>query len=266
MTARTSPSAQLLLSANLGFLWTELPLPDAVRAAARAGFDAVELHWPYSVPAPELRAAVEETGLPVLGLNMSRGDPDKGEFGLAALPGREADALAAFEQALGYARRIDAGNIHVMAGLAEGDAARRTFVANLRRFRDLAAPYGVTLLLEPINSRDVPGYFLSDCEAAAAIISDCGGDGIRIMYDCYHMQIMRGDLLRQAARMMDLIGHIQFAAVPDRAEPDHGEVDYGWLLPALRDAGYSGCFGAEYKPRATTDDGLGWIGRIAPRG
>jgi hydroxypyruvate isomerase len=249
----------LPLSANLGFLWTELPLPDAVRAASAAGFSAVELHWPYEVAVADLKAALDETGLPVLGLNTVRGDVANGEFGLAALPGREADALAAFEQALGYARRIDAGSIHVMAGKAEGDAARRTFTANLRRFRDLAAPYGVTLLLEPINNRDVPGYFLSDCDTAAAVVSECGGDGIRIMYDCYHMQIMRGDLLKEATRLMDLIGHIQFAAVPDRTEPDRGEVDYGWLLPALRDAGYGGCFGAEYRPRGTTGEGLGWM-------
>ena len=255
MTTKTT----LPLSANLGFLWTDRPLPEAVRAAAVAGFDAVELHWPYEVPAAELATALKETGLPVLGLNTVRGDVTKGEFGLAALPGREDEALAVFTQALTYARAIGAANIHVMAGTAEGEAARRTYVANLRRFRDLAAPYGVTLLLEPINTRDVPGYFLTDCETAVGIIADCGGTGIRIMYDCYHMQIMRGDLLRQAERWLELIGHVQFAAVPDRGEPDHGEVDYGWLLPALRAAGYTGHFGAEYRPRAATDEGLGWM-------
>lgn len=253
----------LPLSANLGFLWTDLALPQAVHAAAAAGFGAVELHWPYEVPAAELAAALKQTGLPVLGLNTVRGDVGKGEFGLAALAGREDEALAAFTQALDYAVALGAGNIHVMAGKADGEAAHRTFVANLRRFRDLAAPKGVGLLLEPINTRDVPGYFLSDCESAASIISQCGGEGIRIMYDCYHMQIMRGDLLRQAERWMDLIGHVQFAAVPDRAEPDRGEVDYGWLLPSLRDAGYRGHFGAEYRPRGTTSEGLGWMKAFA---
>jgi len=259
----TVNKTSLPLSANLGFLWTDLALPQAVHAAAAAGFGAVELHWPYEVPAAELAAALKETGLPVLGLNTVRGDVAKGEFGLAALSGREDEALAAFTQALDYAAAIGAGNIHVMAGKADGEAARRTFVANLSRFRDLAAPRGVSLLLEPINTRDVPGYFLSDCESAASIIAECGGEGIRIMYDCYHMQIMRGDLLRQAERWMDLIGHIQLAAVPDRGEPGRGEVDYDWLLPALRDAGYRGCFGAEYRPRGTTSEGLGWMRSLA---
>jgi len=250
------------LSANLGFLWTERTLPDAVRAAAAAGFDAVELHWPYETDSAGLRDALDQTGLPVLGLNTLRGDAGKGEFGLAALPGREAEAEAHFDQALTYARAIGARNIHVMAGVAEGAAARRIFVDNLRRARDLAAPHGIGILLEPLNIRDVPGYFLNSCDTAIALIEAVGGTGIFIMYDCYHMQIMRGDLLTQARQLMARIGHIQFAANPDRGIPDHGEVDYAWLLPALRDAGYTGYFGAEYKPGGDTDAGLGWMNRF----
>lgn len=250
------------LSANLGFLWTDLPLPQAVRAAARAGFDAVELHWPYAVDPAALKDVLDETGLPVLALNTLRGDPTKGEFGLAAVPGRDGEARAHFDQALAYARAIGAGRIHVLAGIAEGAGARSVFIDNLRRARDLAAPHGIELLIEPLNSRDVPGYFLSDCDTAREIIAALGGQGVSIMYDLYHMQIMRGDLLTQAIRHMDRIGHIQFAANPGRGMPDRGEVDFTFLLPALRDAGYGGYFGAEYRPGADTDASLGWMDRF----
>ncbi|ADZ69563.1 hydroxypyruvate isomerase family protein [Polymorphum gilvum] len=256
----------LPLSANLGFLWTDLSLPEAVRAAHRAGFAAVELHWPYGVPAEDLRAALEATGLPVLAINTPRGDVAAGDFGLAALSDRRDEARAGLRQALDYARGIGAANIHVMAGRAQGASARQTFVDTLREARDLAAPHGIGLLVEPLNSRDVPGYFLACCDMAADVIAACGGEGIRILFDCYHMQIMRGDLLHEVTRLLPLIGHIQFAAVPDRQEPDHGEVDFAWLLPALRAAGYAGFFGAEYRPRGATDAGLAWMARFAGRG
>lgn len=252
----------LKLSANLGFLWTDRPLPAAVRAARNAGFSAVELHWPYDVDPEDLKTALSETGLPVLGLNTVRGDVAAGEFGLAAVPGREAEARENFSNALDYARAIGATNIHVMAGKSSGIQARQCFIDHLRWARDRAQSHGIGILIEPLNSRDVPGYFLTDCSAAAEIIEDCGGTDIRIMFDCYHMQIMGGDILSRFKQFRGAIGHIQFAAVPDRMEPDHGELDHGWLLPALKEAGWDGYFGAEYKSERETDAGLGWMGRF----
>jgi 2-dehydrotetronate isomerase len=255
-------SEALRFSANLGFLWTDLTLPDAVRAAHRAGFDGVELHWPYDTPVADLKAALDETGLPVLGLNTRRGNVEAGDFGLAALDGREDEARAAIDEALAFARAIGAANIHVMAGRAEGTPARRRFFDALCYAHDAGAPDGIGVLIEPLNTRDVPGYFLTDCHAAADIVAEAGRPGIRIMFDCYHMQIMHGDLVHLFGRYGNVIGHVQFAAVPDRTEPDHGELDYGWLLPALRAAGYRGMFGAEYRPRTRTDEGLGWRTRF----
>jgi hydroxypyruvate isomerase len=158
-------------SANLGFLWQELPLPDAIRAAKAAGFDAVECHWPYNFDTGAVAAALRETGLTMLGLNTSRGNVESGDNGLAAIPGREDEAQAAIRQAVDYAVAIGALNIHVMAGKAEGEAAHRTFVANLTYACERAAAHGITILIEPLNHRDAPGYFLKTSGQAVAIIS-----------------------------------------------------------------------------------------------
>ena len=246
-------------SANLGFLWQELPLPDAIRAAKAAGFDAVECHWPYAVPVAAVRAALDETGLAMLGLNTSRGDPSAGDNGLSAIPGREAEARAAIRQALDYAVAIGTPNIHVMAGKAEGQAARETFLGNLRHACELAAEVGKTILIEPLNTRDASGYFLNGSGQACSIIDAVGAANLKLMFDCYHLQIMEGDLTRRLERLLPLIGHIQIAAVPDRGEPDFGEVDYRHILKSLDGWGYARPIGAEYRPRQTTEAGLGWI-------
>jgi hydroxypyruvate isomerase len=251
-------------SANLGFLFTEMPLPEAVRAAKDAGFDAVECHFPYAVPAGEVKAALDESGLPMLGLNTVPGDLAAGDFGLAALPGREAEARAAIEQAVTYAAEIGAANVHVMAGKTDGGAAaEETFRDNLRFACDRAAAHGIGILIEPINHRDVPGYHLSRVEHAAEIIADLGQGNLRLMFDCYHTQIMQGDLTRRIEAHLPLIGHIQIAAVPDRGEPDAGEVNYPELLKSIAAFGYARPIGAEYKPRgASTAAGLGWLERF----
>lgn len=251
-------------SANLGFLFTDLPLPEAVRAAKRAGFDAVECHFPYAVAAEEVKAALDETGLPMLGLNTVPGDVAAGDFGLAALPGRAAEARAAIEQAVHYAAEIGAANVHVMAGKTDGGAAAETaFRDNLRFACDRAAAHGIGILIEPINHRDVPGYHLSRVEHAAEIITDLGQENLRLMFDCYHTQIMQGDLTRRIEAHLPLIGHIQIAAVPDRGEPDAGEVNYPELLKSIAGFGYARPIGAEYKPRgANTAEGLGWLERF----
>jgi len=249
----------LSFSSNLGFLWTELSLPDAVRAAKRAGFSAVELHWPYATDAADLKQALAETDLPVLGLNTSRGNLENGDFGLSALPGREQDAHAAIEQALAYAAEIGATAVHVMAGKTGAPKARETFIANLRYAADKAAPSGITILIEPINQHDAPGYFLSDNATASAIIAEAGRDNIRIMFDCYHVGRSGKPVLEEFEAHKHNIGHVQFAAVPDRGEPNSGEVDFATVLPKLAEGGYRGHFGAEYKPRGTTEAGLGWL-------
>lgn len=251
-------------SANLGFLFTDRSLPEAIHAAARAGFAAVECHFPYDFAAHEVRAALDETGLPMLGLNTWPGDRAAGDFGLAAVPGREAEARAAIRQAVDYACGIGAGAVHVMAGCTGGGAeADAVFRANLAYGCDRAAPHGLTILIEPINQRDVPGYHLSSSAEAAAVIAALGRDCLRMMFDCYHLQIMEGDLLRRFARYQPIIGHVQIAGVPDRGAPDRGEVDYPWLLGEMVDLGWRLPFGAEYRPGdAGTEDTLGWLARF----
>ncbi|WP_428646498.1 hydroxypyruvate isomerase family protein [Roseibium sp.] len=251
----------MTFSANLGFLFTDLSLPDRIRAAKAAGFDAVECHFPYETPVQEVLAALQETGLAMLGLNTSPGNLAAGDFGLAALTGREEEARAAIEMAVDYAEAIGAGNVHVMAGKTDGGAgANATFRENLGHACDLAAKSGINILIEPINHRDVPGYHLSLVEQAADIIEALGRPNLKLMFDCYHTQIMQGDLTERLRRYMDIIGHIQIAAVPDRGEPDAGEVHFPNLIAAIREYGFTGPIGAEYKPRgSSTEAGLGWL-------
>ena len=243
-------------SANLGFLWTELSLPDAIRAAKVAGFSAVEMHWPYDTPAGEIAEALNETGLPLLGINTVRGE--EGENGLCALPGRFDAARASINQAVLYASETGARAIHVMAGFASGPEAHETFVENLRYACD-AAP-ARTILIEPLNSYDAPGYFLSTSAQAADIIAEVDRPNLKLMFDCYHLQIMEGDLTRRLTHHEEIIGHIQFASVPERAEPDLGEVNYAHIFAYLDALGYTGPLGAEYKPLdGDTGESLGWM-------
>ena len=246
-------------SANLGFLWADRPLPDAIRAAKAAGFDAVECHWPYAHDPHNVKAALDETGLEMLGLNTSRGDVAAGENGLAALPNREAEARAAIDQALDYAHIIGAGAVHVMAGFASGATAHKTFLANLCYATTQAAEKGITILIEPLNHYDAKGYFLSTTAQAVAIIEEVKAPNLRLMFDCYHVQLMEGDLTNRLSRLLPVIGHIQFASVPDRGTPDHGEVNYGHIFSHIDSLGWAGPIGAEYKPKRDTDLTLDWM-------
>lgn len=244
-------------SANLGFLWSDLPLVDAIRAAAAAGFDAVELHWPYDVSPDDVAAALRDTGLPCLGLNTIRGGT--GDFGLAALPGREDEARAATLDALRYAVAIGARHVHVMAGAVSGPEARATYLDHLRWASDAARDAGLAILIEPLNPRDAPGYFLFDLDEAARIVTEIGAPNLAIMFDCYHAQLTGGDLTGRLTRLLPLIGHVQFASVPDRGPPDRGEVNYAHLFALLDDLGWTVPLGAEYRPEGRTEDSLGWL-------
>ena len=247
-------------SANLGFLYTDLPLPDAIRAAKSGGFDAVECHFPYDTAPEIMRSALQETGLRMLGLNTWPGDRDAGDFGLAALPHRREEARNEITRAVDYAAAAGVEAVHVMAGRTEGDTASEDcFRENLNFACDLAAAQEIGILIEPINTRDVAGYHLSDTAHAERIIDALDRPELKIMFDCYHMQIMQGDLAMSLERLLPKIGHVQIAAVPDRGEPDCGEVDYGWLMRHLAALGYDGFVGAEYRPRISTEAGLGWM-------
>ncbi len=245
-------------SANLGFLWTDRPLPDAIRAAKMAGFDAVECHWPYDVPAASVKDALEQTGLPMLGLNSRRGDTSVGENGLSALPGREVAARAAIDEALAYASEVSANAVHVMAGNTGGPRARKAFCDNLAYACEKAGQ-AVTILIEPLNHYNAPGYFLNSTTMAADIIREVGAPNLRMMFDFYHVQIMEGDVTRQFEAMLPLIGHVQIAAVPDRGKPDHGELNYDFVLRRVAELGWDKPIGAEYLPEANIEPDMKWL-------
>lgn len=247
-------------SANLGFLWADRPLPDAIRAAKAAGFDAVECHWPFDVPAAVTKAALEETGLSMLGLNTRRGDVDRGENGLAALPGRQTAARSAIDEALAYASDISASAVHVMAGNSSGPRARAAFCENLVYACEAAAD-AVTVLIEPLNHYNAPGYFLSTTAQALDVIHEVDKPNLRLMFDCYHVQIMEGDVTRRLEALLPLIGHIQIASVPDRSTPDHGELDYDYVLARIAELGWARPIGAEYLPGKGANPDLAWLAR-----
>lgn len=249
-------------SANLGFLWPDRPLLERVAAAAAAGFRAIELHVPYDVPAVPVRQACTRLGLTLLGINTAPGDRARGEFGLGAVPGRERDFQAAVDQSIAWCTASGARAIHCLAGMVpphDRVRASAVFEANLREAADKAAPYGLTLLLEPLNRHDHPGYFYSRVDEAAALIERLGLESVRLQFDCYHVGLGEGDVLGTLHRHFPIIGNVQVAAVPSRAEPDEGVVAYPPIFEALDRLGYAGWIGCEYKPRAGTDEGLGWL-------
>jgi 2-dehydrotetronate isomerase len=246
-------------SANLGFLWTDRPLPDAIRAAKVAGFDAVECHWPYEISPSEVSAAMAETGLPMLGLNTRRGNLEAGDMGLGALPGREAEARAAIDEALDYARAIGTPNVHVMAGNATGDAAQKTFLENLAYACEKAAAAGTTILIEPLNRHDAPAYFLRTTDQAKHVIGTLAAPNLKLMFDCYHVQRTEGDVATRLAALLPIVGHVQVAAAPDRGTPDHGELHYPFIYEVIERLGYAAPIGAEYKYQGPTDDSLDWL-------
>lgn len=248
-------------SANLGYLFAERPLLERFGAAAAAGFKAVEAHYPYDIPAKRLREEIARHALTMLAINTEPGDQARGEFGLGALAGRESDFQDAVDRALAYQAEIGGNAIHCMAGVVPAErrkAAAEVFVRNIGLAADKAARHGLTILIEPINRRSVPDYFLCRVEQAAELIAHIGRPNVKIMFDCFHVQIMQGDLIERLKAFLPLIGHVQVAGVPTRAEPDEGEIHYPAIYAALDAMGYAGWIGAEYTPRGRTEDGLAW--------
>lgn len=246
-------------SANLGFLWSELSLPDAIRAAAANGFAAVEMHWPYDCPVQDQRSALEETGLPLLGLNTHRGDVEGGENGLCAVVGRKADARATIDQAIEHGVTLGTKCVHVMGGNASGPEAHDTFLENLSYACSAALAHDITVLIEPLNAFDAPNYFLRNTAQAIEIIGEVNKPNLKLMFDCYHVGRTEGDVLHWLDQALPHTGHIQFASVPDRGAPDNGVLDYGPVFDRINALGWHSPLGAEYKPNGPTEPTLAWM-------
>ena len=248
------------LAANLSMMFAEVPMAARPAAAAACGFRGVEVQFPYDLDAGVFGTALGHAGTALVLFNLPPGDWAAGERGLAALPGREAAFEAGLERALALAARLGCPRLHAMAGIADAadPAARRTFCANLRLAAARCAAAGITVLIEPLNTRDVPGYYLTSADTAADIIAAVGTPNLKLQFDFYHAQIMGGDITHRLHRLAPLIGHVQIAGVPDRTEPDRGELAYARLFAVLEEVGYDGWVGAEYRPAGETRDGLGW--------
>ncbi len=252
-------------SANLGFLWSTLPLLERIDRAAAAGFRAIEMHWPYDTDPEAVKSVCTRHGLTVLGINTPLGDVSAAESGLAALPDRQRDFKAGFDQTLAWALASGASAIHVMPGIVPEslrETATHAMVDNLRWASDRVRPHGLTLLLEAINQRDKPGYFYSRLDQSNAVREAAQRDNIKLMFDIYHVGVAEGDALTKLAQYMPHIGHIQIAAVPTRAEPDEGEIRYEVVFKEIDRLGYTGWVGCEYKPRASVEEGLAWVKKM----
>lgn len=252
-------------TANISFMFADRPFLDRIGAAKACGLSHVECHFPYEFPIATLKERLQSAGVTLTGLNTVPGDVAKGEWGMAGMPGREAEFNRDFDQALDYASALGASVIHVMAGRLPPErhrAALKTYVANIRAAAKKAASTGITLILEPLNSRDMPNYLVSRSDDIVAILKEIGEQNVKLLFDIYHVQIMEGDLIRRLEKHRDFIGHVQIAAVPSRAEPDEGEVNFSAIFAALDAIGYNGPIGLEYKPRAKTEDGLRWMKTI----
>ena len=246
-------------AANLSMMFTEHPFLERFDAAAAAGFRAVEFLFPYAHRAAEVRDALDRNGLELALFNAPPGDWEAGERGLASLAGRAAEFRAAIERALDYAAVLRPGRLHVMAGLAQGAEARKHYIENLGWAAEAAGAQ--RLCIEPINSRDMPGYHLNTSADALTVLEAVGAENLGLQFDLYHAQIMEGDLTRRLERLMPHIAHIQIAGVPDRHEPDAGEVNFDHLFAEMERLGYDGFVGCEYRPAGRTEDGLGWFRR-----
>jgi hydroxypyruvate isomerase len=245
-------------AANLNFLFTELPFLDRFEAAAKAGFAAVEATNPYLGAPSEVAERLKANSLTLALFNTMAGSQAAGERGLAALPGREQEFEATFADALRLADATGGRNIHVLAGLLHQGARRETYLANLKKAARMARGAGVTVLIEPINRRDIPGYFLNKTHQARAILYEVGEPNLGLQFDLYHRQIEEGDVATAIGEFAALTRHYQIASPPDRGEPDQGEMNYPFLFKLIDSIGFAGYLGCEYRPRGDTLAGLKW--------
>jgi hydroxypyruvate isomerase len=251
--------------ANLSLMFTEYPFVERYRAAARVGFDGVECHFPYSVPTAELAAELRTHHLEQVLFNLPPGDWAAGERGIACLPDRIDEFEAGVAQAIDYARELGCRRINCLAGIAPADADRTELLSvmarNLRFAARALAGAGIELMVEPINTRDMPGFLLNRSAETLALIERVGEPNVKLQYDVYHMQIMEGDIARTLERELARIGHVQIADNPGRHEPGTGEINYPFLFGWLDRIGYTGWVSAEYIPAGDTVEGLGWMSR-----
>ncbi|WP_250452844.1 2-oxo-tetronate isomerase [Caballeronia sp. ATUFL_M2_KS44] len=254
-------------AANLSMMYTEHAFLDRFAAAAKDGFRAVEFLFPYDFPAADIKTRLTDNGLTQALFNAPPGDWAAGERGIASLPGREDEFKASVERALEYTAVLGNEKLHVMAGLIAPDqprdAHRAVYLKNLEYAAKAAQGAGVRIVIEPINTRDIPDFFLNRQDEAQAICDEIGAPNLQVQFDIYHCQIVEGDvavkLKRDMKRQNAGIGHIQIAGVPDRNEPDIGEINYPYLFDVIDSLGYDGWIGCEYRPKAGTSEGLGWL-------
>ena len=253
-------------AANLSMMFNEVPFLDRFAAARKAGFEGVEFLFPYDFPAAELHTRLAGEGLTQALFNMPPGDWANGERGLASLPGRQAEFREAVKKALDYAATLDCKRVHCMAGIVPADVAPGTaaalYAANLAWAVEQAAPAGVKLVIEPINHRDMPGYFLNTQAQGAAVIEAIGPDRLGLQFDVYHVQITEGDITKRMEQYLPLIAHMQIADVPARNEPGTGEIGWDFVFRRMDEIGYDGWVGCEYRPAGDTIAGLGWRQRF----
>ena len=250
-------------AANLSMMFNEVPFLDRFAAARAAGFEAVEFLFPYEHPAAEIAKRLADNGLANVLFNAPPGDWEGGERGIACLPGRREEFRDGIKRALDYAAALSCPRLHVMAGLAPAGVARdallATYAANLDFAAEHAMQVGVKPIIEPINHRDMPGFFLHTTAQAAAVIEALGPERLGLQFDLYHCQITEGDVTRRAEALLPLIAHMQVAGTPGRHEPDTGEMRWDYVFAALDSMGYRGWIGCEYRPKAGTAEGLGWM-------
>ncbi|HEY2559622.1 MAG TPA: 2-oxo-tetronate isomerase [Caldimonas sp.] len=259
-------------AANLTMLYPEHAFLDRFAAAAADGFEAVEYLFPYEWPSARLASALAEHGLQQVLFNAAQGDFASGERGVAALPGREDEFRSAIDRGLDYAAALACPRLHVMAGLAPSPQSRASmraaYLANLAWAARRAAAVGVDVLIEPINTRDIPGYFLNRQDEAHAVVTEVGAPNLKVQMDLYHCQIVEGDVATKLRSYLPTgrVGHLQIAGVPERHEPDVGELNHGYLFDVIDALGWDGWIGCEYRPKASTSAGLGWLRRRRQRG
>ena len=251
--------------ANLSMMFTEHAFLDRFAAAAEAGFTAVEFLFPYDHPAADIHAKLTAAGLEQVLFNMPPGDWAMGERGMACLPGRQAEFRDGVKRALEYAAVFGNKRLHCMAGLLPAGLAHATaasiYAANLAWACEQAHAAGVLIVIEPINHRDMPGFFLNTTGHAAAVVEAIGRDRLAILFDIYHCQVTEGDVTSRMAKLLPLIGHIQIADVPGRNEPGTGELNWPYVFNRIDASGYDGWIGCEYRPAGKTVDGLEWFTR-----